>query len=145
MMMPMLDWRQRPVIADRTSRSARSAEESEKRWESSLLRPMVLVSRMPETDSDSATMEDMSAIRSCRVVAIRRRMPPTLREIQTNSGTSTRDTSVSFQSSASIATKVAMTVVPDEMMLVAVLVTVACMAPMSLAMRDCTSPVRVRV
>ena len=100
---------------------------------------------MPDTDSDSATIEDMSAMRSCRLVAICRRMPPTRREIHTNSGTSTSDTRVSFQFSASMATKVAMTVVPEETMPVAVVVTVACMAPMSLAIRDCTSPVRVRV
>ena len=52
---------------------------------------------------------------------------------------------VSRQSRASIATIVATTVVRLETSEVAVEVTVACMPPMSLAMRDCTSPVRVRV
>ena len=72
-------------------------------------------------------------------------MPPTLREISTKIGTSTSETRVSFQSSASIATSVAMTVVPEETTLVTVLVTVACMEPMSPAIRDWISPVRVRV
>ena len=106
---------------------------------------MVLDSRIPDTDNDSATCADMSAIRSCRVTAICRRMPPTLREIQTKNGTSTRETMVSFQSMTSIAARVAMTVVPDDTTVVAVPVTTACMEPMSLAIRDCTSPVRVRV
>ena len=79
------------------------------------------------------------------MVAICRRIPPTLREISTKIGTSTSDTRVSFQSSASIATSVAMTVVPDETTLVTVLVTVACMDPMSPAIRDWISPVRVLV
>ncbi len=44
-----------------------------------------------------------------------------------------------------MATTVATTEVRLETREVAVEVTVACMPPMSLAMRDCTSPVRVRV
>jgi hypothetical protein len=44
-----------------------------------------------------------------------------------------------------MATTEAMTLVRLETSEVAVEVTVACMPPMSLAMRDCTSPVRVRV
>ena len=52
---------------------------------------------------------------------------------------------MSRQSRATIATTVAITVVRLETSEVAVEVTVACMPPMSLAMRDCTSPVRVRV
>ena len=144
-MMPMLDCRQRPVIDERTSRSARSAEVSANLSPRAVLRPMVLVSRIPDTDSDSETWLDRSAIRSWRVVAICRRMPPTLREISTKIGTSTRETRVSFQSSASIATSVAMTVVPEDTTLVTVLVTVACMDPMSPAIRDWISPVRVRV
>ena len=68
-----------------------------------------------------------------------------MRLIQTNTGSSSSETTVSRQSSASIATIVAITVVRLETSEVAVEVTVACMPPMSLAMRDCTSPVRVRV
>ncbi len=44
-----------------------------------------------------------------------------------------------------MATIVAITVVRLETMEAAVEVTTACMPPMSLAMRDCTSPVRVLV
>ena len=44
-----------------------------------------------------------------------------------------------------IATTVASTVVVFETIEVAVFVTTLSMPPMSLAMRDCTSPVRVRV
>jgi hypothetical protein len=52
---------------------------------------------------------------------------------------------VSRQSRTAIATTAAMTVVALETSAVAVVVTVACMPPMSLAMRDWTSPVRVLV
>ena len=44
-----------------------------------------------------------------------------------------------------MATALATTTVALDTIEVAVLVTIACMPPMSLAMRDCTSPVRVRV
>lgn len=44
-----------------------------------------------------------------------------------------------------MAMTVATTVVRLDTSVVAVVVTVACMPPMSLAIRDCTSPVRVRV
>ena len=44
-----------------------------------------------------------------------------------------------------MATIVATTVVTLETIDVAVLVTTVCTPPMSLAIRDCTSPVRVRV
>ncbi len=70
---------------------------------------------------------------------------PTRRLIHTNSGSRSSETTVSRQSRASIATIVATTLVRLETSEVAVEVTVACMPPMSLAMRDWTSPVRVRV
>lgn len=70
---------------------------------------------------------------------------PTRRLIHTNTGSSSSETTVRRQSRAIIATIVAMTLVRLETRDVAVDVTVACMPPMSLAMRDCTSPVRVRV
>ena len=44
-----------------------------------------------------------------------------------------------------IATRAAMTVVALDAIVVAVVVTTASRPPMSLAIRDCTSPVRVRV
>ena len=49
------------------------------------------------------------------------------------------------QSRIAIATIVAITVVALEATEVAVVVTTLSIPPMSLAMRDCTSPVRVRV
>ena len=57
----------------------------------------------------------------------------------------TSDTIVRRQSSAIMAMIEATTVVRLDTRVVAVVVTVACMPPMSLAMRDCTSPVRVLV
>lgn len=76
---------------------------------------------------------------------IRRRSSPTRRLIQTNSGSISSETAVSRQSSAIMATTEASTVVRLETREVAVEVTVDCIPPMSLAMRDCTSPVRVAV
>ena len=55
------------------------------------------------------------------------------------------DASVSLQSSTVMATVVASTVVAFETIDVAVVVTTVCTPPMSFAIRDCTSPVRVRV
>lgn len=60
-------------------------------------------------------------------------------------GNATSETRVSCQERAAIATSVAMTVVKFEATELAVEVTTCCMPPMSLVMRDCTSPVRVRV
>lgn len=106
---------------------------------------MVRPSRMPLTDRDSVTMADIAAICRCRWVVILFRSVPTRRLIHTKTGSSTRETIVRRQSRASMATTLAMTLVRLETSEVAVDVTVACMPPMSLAMRDCTSPVRVRV
>ncbi len=55
--------RQRPAMRARTSRSASSLDSEEKRSTSSLERPIVLPSRIPDTDSDSSTSVDMSANR----------------------------------------------------------------------------------
>lgn len=52
---------------------------------------------------------------------------------------------MSCQDNAVIATRVATVVVRFDATEVAVLVTTDCMPPMSLVIRDCTSPVRVRV
>ncbi len=60
-------------------------------------------------------------------------------------GSTSSEIRVSCQVSATIATIVATTVVRLAAMLVAVEVTTDCMPPMSLVIRDCTSPVRVRV
>ena len=76
---------------------------------------------------------------------IARRRCPTRRVSQTKNGTSTKEIAASCQSSSAIATVVAITVVAFCAIVVAVLVATASMPPMSFAIRDCTSPVRVRV
>ena len=132
-------------MLERTSRSTRRSDSSAKARVSESARPIVRPSRMPLTDSDSVTVAAIAAICFWRWVVIFLRSLPTRRLIQTNTGSSSSETTVSRQSSASIATTVATTLVRLETSEVAVEVTVACMPPMSLAMRDWTSPVRVRV
>ena len=73
------------------------------------------------------------------------RSAPTRRVSQTKNGSSARLKTARRQSRMSIATIVASTVVALETIEVAVLVTTFWTPPMSLAIRDCTSPVRVRV
>ena len=51
-------------------------------------RPIVFPSMIPETESDSWTSEEMSAIDSWRSIEIFRRCSPTRRDIQTNTGSS---------------------------------------------------------
>ena len=136
---------QRPAIRERTSRSARLADSRSKRSASSVLRPIVLPSRIPETDSDSCTSEEMSAIAPCLVAVIARRRSPTRRAISTKIGVRPSENSARRQSSRTIAITVAITVVTLEVIEVAVVVTTFCTPPMSLAMRDWISPVRVLV
>ena len=87
----------------------------------------------------------MSASRPCFLEVIRLRSLPTRRVSHTKNGSSARLKTARRQSSRSIATIVASTVVALETIDVAVEVTTFCTPPMSLAIRDCTSPVRVRV
>ena len=87
----------------------------------------------------------MSAIVSCFVVVILLRSSPTRRVRNTKSGTSASPNTASRQSRRNIATTAASTVVTLETIDVAVDVTTLCTPPMSFAIRDCTSPVRVRV
>ena len=136
---------QRPAMRWRSSRSARRRLSSEKRWVRSPVWPIVFASSTPDTDSDSSTSVEMSASEPCMVAASALRTRPTRRVIQTNSGRIANEASVSRQSSTAIATVVASTVVTLETIEVAVVVTTVCTPPMSLAIRDCTSPVRVRV
>lgn len=145
MTMPMVDIRQRPAMLERTSRPTSFSDSAEKAEVRDSERPMVRPSRMPLTESDSVTVAAMAAICFCRFVVILLRSRPTRRLIHTKTGSRSSETRVSRQSSASMATTEAMTAVRFETSEVAVEVTVACMPPMSLAMRDCTSPVRVRV
>lgn len=142
---PMVDIRQRPAMLERTSRSASSSDCRVNSRDSEPERPMVRPSRIPLTESDSCTAELIAASCFCRSVVIFLRSLPTRRLIQTNSGSSSSETTVSRQSRATMATTLATTLVRLDTSEVAVEVTVDCMPPMSLAIRDCTSPVRVRV
>ena len=76
---------------------------------------------------------------------MRLRSLPTRRVSQTKNGSSGSEKTARRQSSATIATGAAMTVVTLETIDVAVVVTTFCTPPMSFAIRDWTSPVRVRV
>ena len=136
---------QRPAMRLRTSRSARRADSPSKRSASSAPRPIVLPSRIPDTLSDSCTSEEMSAIAPCLVVVIALRLAPTRRERPTKNGSRASENSARRQSSRNIATMLASTVVTFETIEVAVVVTTVCTPPMSLAIRDWISPVRVRV
>ena len=136
---------QRPVIRLRTSRSASRRDSPSKRSARSSVRPIVLPSRIPETDSDSWTIEETSASEACRSAVTFLRCAPTRFVSQTNSGRSARAKAARRQSSSNIATIVASTVVTFESTDVAVDVTTVSIPPMSFAIRLCTSPVRVRV
>ena len=140
-----VDMRQRPAMRERTSRSASSLESEEKRSTSSCERPIVLPSRIPDTDNDSSTSVDMSASRLCVTDWMRRRSLPTRRVSHTKNGSRISEKSVSSQLRANIATTVAVTVATVDTVEVAVLVTTLSMPPMSYAIRACTSPERVRV
>ena len=85
-----VDIRQRPAMRDWTSSSARWADSAVKRCASSSERPIVLPSRMPETDSDSETSALMSASRPCFLEVIRLRSLPTRRVSQTKNGSNAR-------------------------------------------------------
>ena len=64
--MLIVDISQRPVIRERTSRSASRSDSELKRVARSSLRPIVLPSSIPDTDSDSLTSDEMSARLPCR-------------------------------------------------------------------------------
>ena len=136
---------QRPVIRLRTSRSARRLDSPAKRSARSSVRPIVLPSRIPETESDSWTIDETSARDACRSAVTFFRCAPTRFVSQTKSGRSASANTARRQSRSTIATTVASTVVTFESTEVAVDVTTVSMPPMSFAMRLCTSPVRVRV
>ena len=68
---------QRPVIRLRTSRSARRRDSVENRSARSSVRPIVLPSRIPETESDSWTIDEMSASETCRSAVTFLRCAPT--------------------------------------------------------------------
>jgi hypothetical protein len=97
------------------------------------------------TDRDSSSSDVITDSCFCRSMLIWRRSLPTRRLIHTKPGSVSSDTIVSCQSSKIIATRLPATVVTEPTTVVATLVTVWLMPPMSLTIRDCTSPVRVRV
>jgi hypothetical protein len=139
----MVDCRQRPAMFELTSRSDSLPDSIAKDEASEAERPMVRPSRIPLTDSDSCTIEESNASWRCLSLVMPRRSLPTRRLTHTNTGSVSSEAIVSRQSRTAIAMTVAVTVVRLDTSVVAVVVTVACMPPMSLAMRDCTSPVRV--
>ena len=114
---------QRPVIRLRTSRSARRRDSPAKRAARSSVRPIVLPSRIPETDSDSWTIDETSASDAWRSAVTFLRCAPTRFVSQTNSGSSASANAARRQSRSSIATIVASTVVTFESTDVAVDVT----------------------
>ncbi len=137
--------RHRPAIRWRTSIAASSCDSRANRSARSPPRPIVLPSSIPETDSDSSTSEERSASLPCLVAVMRLRSWPTRRVSQTKNGSRISEKIASRQSSSAIATMVATTVVTFDAIEVAVEVTTLSIPPMSLEMRDCTSPVRVLV
>ena len=136
---------QRPVIRLLTSRSASRFDSPENRSARSSVRPIVLPSRIPETESDSCTIEETSASDACRSAVTFLRCAPTRFVSQTKSGSSTSANTARRQSRSSMATTAASTVVRLASTDVAVDVTTVSIPPMSFAIRLCTSPVRVRV
>ena len=141
----IVDWRHRPAMLEAISRSESCCDSVEKESESERERPIVWPSMMPLTESDSCTIEVIIDSLRWRSRVMRRRSVPTRRLTQTKNGSMISDAIVSRQSRTAIAMTAATTVVALETSEVAVVVTVACMPPMSLAIRDCTSPVRVLV
>src|SRR5258708_35831152 len=59
------DITQRPAIRCRTSRSASRSESDSKRSASSVPRPIVLQSMIPDTESDSVTPDERTETDSC--------------------------------------------------------------------------------
>ena len=106
---------------------------------------MVLPSRIPETESDSSTSAEMSASRSWRIGGD----PPPLLADPPGEPHEEGQQAERGQREAPVEQEhrdaAASTVVTLETIEVAVLVTTLCTPPMSFAIRDWISPVRVRV
>ena len=137
--------RQRPASCERSSRSISRVEDSVNRRTRAGPVPSDLASWIPLIESPSSTVTLRSASSRCWAAVMSRRIRATRRVSQTAGGSTTSETSESRHDSAAIATAVATVVVRLDAIDVAVEVTTDCMPPMSLVMRDCTSPVRVRV
>ena len=106
---------------------------------------MVLPSRIPDTESDSWTIEETSASDTWRSAVTFFRWSPTRFVSKTKSGRRASANAARRQSRRTMAMTVATTVVTFERTEVAVDVTTVSIPPMSFAIRLCTSPVRVRV
>ena len=135
----------RPAIRERISRSASRVLSCVNRRVRSPVWPIVLARSTPETESDSSTSAEMSASVPCLVVVSSLRSRPIRRVMRTKIGSSPNAAAARRQSRRIIAAAVATTVVTLETIEVAVVVTTLWTPPMSFAIRDCTSPVRVRV
>ena len=107
--------------------------------------PIDLASWMPLIESPSSMVTLRSASSRCWAEVISRRIRATRRLSQIAGGITTSEIRASRHERTAIATAVATVVVRFEAIEVAVEVTTLCMPPMSLVIRDCTSPVRVRV
>ena len=99
----------------------------------------------PEMESVSWVMAVTSAVEAWASAATARRRAPTARVSSANTGTVPTATSVSSQERTSMAMRVLMKMTLLESTLETVVVTTVCTPPTSLAIRDCTSPVRVSV
>ena len=137
--------RQRPASCERSSRSISRALDSVNLRTSVGPVPIVLLSWTPLMDRPSSMVTLRSASSRCCRAVISRRIRATRRLSQIAGGRTTSEISASRQDRATIATAVATVVVRLEAIEVAVDVTTDCMPPMSLVIRDWTSPVRVRV
>ena len=137
---------QRPAIRCRTSRSARRSDSSSKRSASSSPRPIVFPSRIPRDRErllhDGWRCRRATPASSSRSAAARCR--PGASAARTAGSARTR-TARAASSGGACRSIVATTVVTLEAIDVAVFVTTFWTPPMSLLIRDCTSPVRVRV
>src|SRR5580698_3714466 len=107
----MVDCRQRPAMFELTSRSDSLPDSPENEVASEAERPIVWPSRMPLTDRDSCTIEEITASWRCRSLVMRRRSVPTRRLTQTNAGIMISDAIVRRQSRTIMAMMVAITVV----------------------------------
>src|ERR1700733_8317341 len=105
----IVDCRQRPAMFELTSRSDSLPDSTENEVASEVERPIVWQSRMPLTDRDSCTIEEIAASWRCLSLVMRSRSVPTRRLTQTNTGSMSSEAMVSRQSSTVIAMTVATT------------------------------------
>ena len=143
--MLIVDISQRPAIREWTSRSASRSDSVGEALGEIVAAPHRLAEHAsPRPTATPRRARDVGE-RALQARVIARRSRPTRRVSQTNSGTSANEISARRQSSSAIVIVVAITVVAFWAIVVAVLVATLSIPPMSLAIRDWTSPARVRV